>query len=616
MIRNLVRLVVFGLTGLLLADQPAEVAAQAERRIRLGGASASRVALVIGNSAYRSAPLRNPVNDARAMATALRNLNFAVTPLLDASRKQMYDAVEAFKARLRQGGVGVFYFAGHGVQLDGENYLLPVDSEISSESDVRHGTVPAGWVVEKIQESGNGLNVVILDACRNLPSFARGWRSPAAGLASMKASSGLLIAYSTAPGEVASDGQGVNSLYATHLLTSLRTPGQTVEQLFRAVRTAVVADPANEKSQTPWESSSLTGADFCFVPPCGAPGPIVVPPTDAAKEAFEAARSLDTVAGYEVFIAEYPGTFSAKLAAARIAELQTQPAPIEPPDRVEVAQGGREPLQPANQDGREMVYVAGGRFWMGCNDAVDTECYDDEKPGREVQLESFWLDKHEVTVAAYRQCVEAGRCSGRGLETPYWNDEEQPTAAWACNWNKTGRSDHPINCVNWAQAQAYCGWAGKRLPSEVEWEKGARGSDGRKYPWGNVEYEGGGRVANIADETAKEHASRWSIAEGYEDGYYGTAPVGTFPLGASPYGALDMVGNVWEWVADWYDGDSEYSHYNGSWYVGPRSARASDRLRSLRGGSWHFIPMFARASFRSGGSPSDRSVFVGFRCAQ
>ena len=363
--RTQVGLALMSLAVLLLVSAAAEVSAQAERRIRLGGTGSERHALVIGNSAYRDAPLRNPVNDARAMATALRDLNFAVTSLLDADRQQMYEAVEAFKAILRQGDVGMFYFAGHGVQLDGQNYLIPVDSTISSESDVRHRTVPAGWVVEKIQESGNGLNVVILDACRNLPSFARNWRSPVAGLASMRASSGLLIAYATAPGEVASDGVGRNSLYVTHLLRSLRTPGQTVEQLFRAVRTAMTADPANEKGQTPWESSSLTGADFCFVPPCGTPAPVVVSPSDAAQEAFAAARSLDTVGAYELMIRKYPGTFYAELAAARIKELRAEPAPPEQPARVEAARVEREPLQSANQDGREMVYVAGETFGWG-----------------------------------------------------------------------------------------------------------------------------------------------------------------------------------------------------------------------------------------------------------
>ena len=207
----------------------------------------------------------------------------------------------------------------------------------------------------------------------------------------------------------------------------------------------------------------------------------------------------------------------------------------------------------------------------------------------------FWLDKHEVTVAAYQRCVEAEQCSARGLEMPY-DYAERPSAAGACNWNKAGRSAHPVNCVNWEQAQAYCGWAGKRLPSEAEWEKGARGTDGRKYPWGNMSYEAGGQVANIADETAKKHQSGWTIAEGYDDGYYGTAPAGSYPLGASPYGALDMVGNVWEWVADWSDSDRRY--------------------RSLRGGSWNGHPWGARTSHRYGYRPTTRDVGVGFRCAQ
>jgi formylglycine-generating enzyme required for sulfatase activity len=244
----------------------------------------------------------------------------------------------------------------------------------------------------------------------------------------------------------------------------------------------------------------------------------------------------------------------------------------------------------------EMVSVPAGAFFMGCNEEVDSECDDDEKPGRQVNVDVFKIDKTEVTVAQYAQCVNKGKCSSLGLTMPYYNDKEQPEFAWACNWRKDGRENHPINCLDWNQARAYCGWAGKRLLTEAEWEKAARGTDRRKYPWGNRGYGNAGQVANIADETAKRSQPNWATAVGYDDRFYGTAPVGSFPVGASPYEALDMIGNVWEWTADWYDKEQKY--------------------RSVRGGAWNNLPQHARASARYRFEPGRRTVSVSMRCAQ
>jgi len=244
----------------------------------------------------------------------------------------------------------------------------------------------------------------------------------------------------------------------------------------------------------------------------------------------------------------------------------------------------------------DMVRIPAGSFFYGCNEQVDRECDDDEKPGRHIELPAFSIDRNEVSVAAYRRCVEGGGCSADGTTMPFYQGEEKPAFAWACNWAKTGRESHPMNCVDWEQARSYCAWAGKRLPGEEEWEKAARGTDGRKFPWGNVGFEPGQRVANIADETAKKKQPGWSIAVGYDDGYYATSPVGRFPAGASPAGALDMAGNVWEWTESRYSSGSE--------------------ARVVRGGSWSNEPRFARASARYVYVPSYRLGDLGFRCAQ
>ncbi|MGA1600639.1 MAG: caspase family protein, partial [bacterium] len=172
------------------------------------GAS-KRLALVIGNSDYQyTSPLRNPANDARAMSQTLQELGFEVTALVDADQRQMEEATRQFGKDLRdQKGVGLFYYAGHGIQVDGENYLLPVDINPSNEIDVRYDAFPVGKLLGQMQVAENGMNIVVLDACRNNP-FKRSFRTASRGLAQVVAPTGTFISYATAPGSVAADGEG------------------------------------------------------------------------------------------------------------------------------------------------------------------------------------------------------------------------------------------------------------------------------------------------------------------------------------------------------------------------------------------------------------------------
>lgn len=239
-----------------------------------------RTALVIGNSMYQKGPLRNPVNDATDIAETLRQLEFDVTLLRDVHLHQMEDALTAFNRELRQGGLGLFYFAGHGVQVAGENYLIPLGTRIDREQDVRYEALPVGQVLGAMEDAGNGLNIVILDACRNNP-FARSWRSDRRGLAVVQATRGSLIAYATEPGGLANDGDGRNGVYTHHLLLNLPTPGLPVEQMFKQVRIGVLL--ASGGKQTPWESSSLTGnVSFHPVTPALSPTAKESPPSSSS----------------------------------------------------------------------------------------------------------------------------------------------------------------------------------------------------------------------------------------------------------------------------------------------------------------------------------------------
>ncbi len=224
-----------------------------------------RIALVIGNSDYLVGDLPNPVNDAALMAKTLERVGFDVQVIFNASQRDLKRSIIKFGDLLDNAGpdaVGLFYYAGHGIQVNGKNYLIPVDAIISREKDIIVEAVTAETVLEAMDFARNQLNFVILDACRNNP-FSRTFRSSARGLARMQAPRGTLISYSTAPGAVAADGEGVNSPYTEALATNIPYKGVPVEHVFKRTRVAVLN--ATNGAQTPWESSSLTG-DFYFVP--------------------------------------------------------------------------------------------------------------------------------------------------------------------------------------------------------------------------------------------------------------------------------------------------------------------------------------------------------------
>jgi uncharacterized caspase-like protein len=217
--------------------------------------------LVIGNGAYRQGGhLLNPVNDATDIAAVLRTLQFQVTLMRNATQRDMEDAMRRFGRELRSGDVGLLYFAGHGMQIDGENYLIPIDAVMENAADVKYKTVRMHWVLDTMREAQNGFNVIIFDACRNNP-FSQGQRAGLRGLAMIPKVRGSLVAYSTSPEDVAEDGHGRNSPYAKALLQHMRVPGVAIEHMFKQVRIAVEQETGGR--QTPWELSSLVG-DFYF----------------------------------------------------------------------------------------------------------------------------------------------------------------------------------------------------------------------------------------------------------------------------------------------------------------------------------------------------------------
>jgi len=302
--------------GTLLAGLLATTALAQER-------DASRVALVIGNGAYKDAPLRNAVNDARSMSARLAALGFEVITAENADRDAMQRSILKFASKLQSETTGLFYYAGHGVQSRGRNHLLPVDAKVASERALRFESVDVQVVLEEMAFAGNRINIVILDACRNNP-FERRFRGGSRGLAAIDAARGTLVAYATAPGSVAADGDGSNGLYTSELLAALSVPNLKAEEVFKRVRVAVSNRTGG--AQVPWESSSLTG-DFVFnrrgePTRVAAAAPAATIASDHEALFWETINDSDQPDDYRAYLNQYPqGTF-ASLAQIRLSAMQ------------------------------------------------------------------------------------------------------------------------------------------------------------------------------------------------------------------------------------------------------------------------------------------------------
>ncbi|HZU87211.1 MAG TPA: SUMF1/EgtB/PvdO family nonheme iron enzyme [Anaerolineaceae bacterium] len=256
------------------------------------------------------------------------------------------------------------------------------------------------------------------------------------------------------------------------------------------------------------------------------------------------------------------------------------PAEFLPPACIQLNQAWISPL-----DGMQLLCVPAGKFLMGSDPTKDVNAYyEDEKPQHSVYLDAYWIDQTEVTNAMYQNCVQAGVCRVPKSNESYTHPNYYGNESYA---------DYPVIGVAWEDAQAYCTWAGRRLPSEAQWEKAARGTDGRIYPWGN----------NHPDDTMLNY--RMSGTDG------DVVKVGSYPNDTSPYGALDMGGNAYEWVADWYD-EFYYSASPLENPIGPLSGE----YHIMRGGSAIDAPSELRVANRRLGKINHQYLPGGFRCSR
>ena len=656
---------------------PAAASAQAvmERTLVVESTAAKRVALVIGNADYTRAPLVNPINDAADLAAALRRLGFDVIERRNRTSEDLKRDLIEFQDKLGPGAVGLFYFAGHGVQAGrgARNYLLSVGVDYQRERDAEVFGLDAATVLARMEESGAALSLMILDACRNSPLPAEGRSTASRGLGRMEAPSGSLVAFATAPGSTADENRaGRNGLYTQYLLRAIETPGLRVEDVFKQVRRDV--ERASDRRQSPEEVSKLTG-DFYFTAPAvaaSAPGPDSqpVPPVAAAATAsaatvvapdpeadlWDLAKRRDNVASYEAYLRTYPQGRYAQVARAALEGLrpagwpaQAAPAaaPVVPSGDTNAPSAGPAPdLPPApavrpppRRPGEvfqdcsacpQMVALPAGRFAMG-SPATEPGRTNDEGPVRQVDIAAgLAVGRTEVTRAAF---------AGFVASTGYQTEAERNVGSAGCaariagqwvsragrHWRDPGfeqTDDHPVVCVSWNDAQAYVAWlnitvphARYRLLSEAEWEFGARAGRGQAaYPWGADEHAMGPCLwANGADQSLLAVASP-------EEGRYGTAnctdgAAYTAPAGRlqmNAFGLHDMHGNVWEWVQDtWHPNYAGAPVDGAAWTLGGSASR-----RVLRGGSWSASPNRMRSAARLQFPAVFRANNIGFRVAR
>ena len=303
-----------------------------------------QVALVIGNSNYKKSPLTNPVNDARDMAAKLLGLGFTVIKRENLTTKEIGPTLREFKSKLTPGAVALFFYAGHGLQVKGVNYLPVVDADIAGEEDVPSQSMSVSLVLETMEEAKTRLNLMFLDACRNNP-FARRFRSAAGGLAKVNVPSGTLLSFATRPGSVASDGNGRNGLYTLHLLNQMDKPGVAIEQALKRVIGGVKSDSAGE--QEPWMEGAIEG-DFCFGGCSATPIPVGTSAADPAAielTFWDSVKNSRAASDYQAYLTQYPRGRFAALAKGRLKDLSksestppTTPAPVavntyQPPSR-------------------------------------------------------------------------------------------------------------------------------------------------------------------------------------------------------------------------------------------------------------------------------------------
>jgi len=593
----------------------------------MAGLGAARKALVIGNASYADRPLKNPVNDADDVAAALQKAGFSVSKHTNLNREGFDAAISSFIQTLTPNDDAVVYYSGHGVQIDGVNYLIPVRENIDSIARCKYLAYNGNMLVEELKAAA--LSILILDACRDNPWA--GTKSLSKGLASMQAAPGSqYIIFATAEGKTADDGNGRNSPFAEALVNHIKSSTKKITDMMQDVTNEVAA--ATHERQIPWTAGNLR-RDFYFNS-----GALTVEAKTTASLPLQTPQAqiivnygsillASNVAG-DVYLDE---AYQGKIPAAA----QMKLSPVQTGNhRLELRAAGKSEIKYVQVDkDREsrldfnldftptgFVRVEGGTFMMGSNDGES-----DEKPVHQVTLSPFYMAKHELSVGEFRAFVNA---------TGYRTNAETGGGAYIwtgstwekkkdANWKNpyiTQTDTHPVSCVSWYDAIAYCNWMsskegitpcysisgntapadwskgtvvcnwaaeGYRLPTEAEWEYAARGGNKSK----GYTYSGSNDIGSVA---------WYSVNSGSK-----TQAVGTKQ--ANELGIHDMSGNVWEWCWD------KYGDYPNSLQNNPTGSTSGSNI-VLRGGSWgSFGGNYCRVSNRLNDYPGRSNYYYGVR---
>jgi formylglycine-generating enzyme required for sulfatase activity len=520
----------------------------------------NRVALVLGNSAYKSAPLRNPTNDAKDMAAKLKGMGFTVVERNNLTVKQIGSTLREFRSKLTPGSVALVFYAGHGLQIKGENYFPTVDAEIAGEEDVPNQSLSMRQIMDVLGDAKTRLNLVFLDACRNNP-YARSFRSSSDGLSKVNAPSGTLISFATRPGSVAADGTGRNGLYTGALLASMDSRGEPIEQILKRVVTSVKASSKNQ--QEPWMEGSIEG-EFCFGNCMTTLAQMVVSDDRALWDSVKDSRDVKDLQAY---LNKFPRGLFAEVAGNRIKAI----GQIGTPQAVAAAQiPGRPAFAQSGttfkdcDDCPEMVIIPAGAFLMGSRDAPD------EQPQHSVSIRSFSIGKFEVTREQWFAVMGTVPSSVAGRTFPVdrvsWNDADDFVRKLS---QKTGKT--------------------YRLPSEAEWEYAARAGSQTAFSFG--------------DDVSQLSRYGWFTSNAGNQ----TRPVGEkLP---NSFGLYDTHGNVWELTRDCWN-----KNYSGAPNDGSAWESGDCSLRVARGGSVFFAAEFLRTAYRNPAHVAHS--YTGFRVAR
>ncbi len=594
----------------------------------------TRVALVIGNSNYQNvSSLPNPANDAADMTAMLKRMGFKVREARDLGVNAMRATLAQFSDDTVGADVAVVFYAGHGMEVDKQNYLIPVDARLATDRRVRFEAIHLDDVTGAM-EGVKGLSIVLLDACRNNP-FIRSMKKTSAsrsvgrGLARVEPQAGSLIGFAAQAGTIADDGKGRNSPYTKALLSHLPEPGVDLRLTFAKVRDTVMK--LTGRAQQPFTYSSLPGRNIYLTTPekPQVKAPAASPALAADKETvfWSTIKNSKNPSMFNEYLKQFPNGTFAGIARVRLVELQKQalvgaaplvkPAPRADAGAIRVGSTFRDCTGCP-----EMVVIPPGSFVMG-SPAGEKGRAKDEGPAHRVSIpEAFAVGKFEVTVEEFTTFAkEAGL-----LTLSIYNKEKEcwvydKKAKWKKRqgryWQKPGfpqGRSHPVVCVSWNDAAAYVDWLnGKvsgtpyRLLSEAEWEYAARG--GSTEPYG---FPAAGaqvcRFANGADRTVKTTFA-WANRQCSDDIAF-TAPVGSFP--PNRFGLHDMIGNVWEWVADcWHDSYRNAPADGSAWTRGKQCG-----YKVLRGASWNMSIAEFRSANRSKLANQARAIANGFRVAR